>query len=238
MALARRFVAVHLPTTARMYQSALSLPPFRLSGTINSSSPVRFFSGKKNSKKASDDDPNTQHEEWVKFQQAISVDGFDTGQITSVSTVKKTRGGKLARKKKERELALKEQSTELADIGGGQYPALRYSEEETQRLLAEAYANLPKRTGKRGTRNKRRQRLRWHRVRKIHKKQKRWRIAAHFRRMDKRSSNKKAVMEIKSTSANTRQKDREYQDAVVKRWAEMFVSDYEGNREIAEQPGS
>jgi len=153
------------------------------------------------------------------------VDGFDTGQITSVSSVTKTRGGKLARKKKERELALKQQSTDVADIGGGQYPALRYSEEETQRLLAEAYANLPERAGKRGTRNKRRQRLRWHRVRKIHKKEKKWRIDAHFRKMSERSRNKKAVMEIKATSAGVRKQEREYQETVLKRWGEMFVED-------------
>lgn len=224
-----------MPPTARTHQAAVSLlAPFGPTGAAIASNPVRFLSGKK----GVDDDSNTQHEEWVKFQQSISVDGFETGQITKVSTAKKTRGGRLARKKKERELALKDQSIELADIGGGQYPALRYSEEETQRLLTEAYANLPERAGKRGTRNKRRQRLRWHRVKKIHKKEKKWRIAAHFRKMGERSRNIKGVMEIKATSAAVRQKEQEYQDSVLKRWGEMFAKDDAVLAEYAKRTGS
>lgn len=36
-------------------------------------------------------------------------------------------------------------------LKGGEFPALRYSDEETERLLTEAYAAIPPRAGKRGT---------------------------------------------------------------------------------------
>ena len=63
------------------------------------------------------------------------------------------------RRKKEREL--EEWNAKQAELGLGKFPATRYSPEETERLLAEAMAMLPKREGKRGTRNLRRQKNRY-----------------------------------------------------------------------------
>ena len=63
-------------------------------------------------------------------------------------------------------------------------PALH---EETERLLAEAYANHPERTGKRETRHLKRERQRWFRARLNARKKKEERIAELSRRMEKRS---------------------------------------------------
>merc|ERR1719183_1143031 len=108
----------------------------------------------KKSKRAGGDDlSNQQHEEWVKFQQSISVDGFETGQIKTLTksgmSGRKDRGGKVLRRRRERDMAKKAEQEAAAGgaAGGGgpgsQFPALRYSDEETERLLAEAYANRP-----------------------------------------------------------------------------------------------
>lgn len=56
----------------------------------------------------------TQHEEWVKFQQSISVSGFETGQTIKLSNVggkNVSRGGISSRKKKERLRLEREQKT-------------------------------------------------------------------------------------------------------------------------------
>ena len=45
---------------------------------------------------------SSQHDAWVQFQQSIAVTGFETGQITK-ETKTKTRGGKLNRKRAEKE---------------------------------------------------------------------------------------------------------------------------------------
>ena len=58
----------------------------------------------------------------MKFQQSISVDGFETGQTTSVTTAallgRKDRGGKSLRRRKQRELAekMEEQQKMIADV--------------------------------------------------------------------------------------------------------------------------
>lgn len=48
---------------------------------------------------------SSQHDAWVQFQQSIAVSGFETGQITKEKdlTKTKTRGGKLNRKRAEKE---------------------------------------------------------------------------------------------------------------------------------------
>mmetsp|Transcript_16884 Transcript_16884/g.23839 ORF Transcript_16884/g.23839 Transcript_16884/m.23839 type:complete len:149 (+) Transcript_16884:150-596(+) len=59
------------------------------------------------SSSSSSSSDNTQHEEWVKFQQSIAVDGFNTGQTTQVNTnLTKRRGGKQLRKRNEKEMEL------------------------------------------------------------------------------------------------------------------------------------
>lgn len=169
-----------------------------------------------------------QHLEWVKFQQSIAVDGFETGQTTQATvtalTGRKDRGGKQLRKRKEKEMAEQLKQDRLTEsLGGGLFPPLRYSEEDTERLLAEAYAAIPERAGKRGTRNKKRQHLRWHRVRKIHAKQKKYKERAHYRRMEKRSRIVKEVLAVKESAAEIRAKEGAYQDAVFRKWTQQMM---------------
>jgi len=168
--------------------------------------------------------PSALHEEWVKLQQSIAVDGFDTGQMTKASSSvgQKKRGGKAVRRREAKELELTKTTADrermLSELGGGEYPPERYSDEETERLLALAYANIPERAGKRGTRNLKRQHLRWHYVRRARKKLKREKIQAHFRRMAKRSRIAKEVMAIKATSADVVEKEQAYQQQVLERY--------------------
>lgn len=181
-----------------------------------------------------------QHLEWVKFQKSIAVDGFETGQTTKATvtalTGRKDRGGKQLRKRKEKELAEQVKAERLTEsLGGGLFPPLKYSEEDTERLLAEAYAAIPERAGKRGTRNLKRQRVRWHRVRKIRAKQKKFKERAHYRRMEKRSRIVKEVLEIKETAAEIRAKEQAYQDAVFRKWTQqmLFVQEDASEKEEA-----
>jgi len=177
-----------------------------------------------------------QHLEWVKFQQSIAVDGFETGQTTKATvtalTGRKDRGGKQLRKRKEKELADQVKAERLTEsLGGGLFPPLKYSDEDTARLLEEAYAAIPARGGKRGTRNLKRQRVRWHRVRKIRAKQKKFKERAHYRKMEKRSRIVKEVLEIKESAAEIRAKEQAYQDAVFRKWTQQMLFDEQGEKE-------
>ena len=50
---------------------------------------------------------SSQHNTWVEFQRSIAVTGFETGQTVREQTLgKKSRGGKIDRKRKEREAEL------------------------------------------------------------------------------------------------------------------------------------
>jgi len=173
--------------------------------------------------------PSVLHEEWVKLQQSIAVDGFDTGQITKASSMvgQKRRGGKAVRRREEKELELKKSTADrermLSELGGGEYPPERFTDEETERLLAQAYANIPERAGKRGTRNLKRQHLRWHLVRKARKKLKKQKINAHFRRMEKRSRIVKEVQAVKAISEETCANEKAYQQEVLKRYMEQTM---------------
>eukprot|EP00559_Dactyliosolen_fragilissimus_P000981 CAMPEP_0184858158 /NCGR_PEP_ID=MMETSP0580-20130426/3276_1 /TAXON_ID=1118495 /ORGANISM="Dactyliosolen fragilissimus" /LENGTH=180 /DNA_ID=CAMNT_0027354141 /DNA_START=265 /DNA_END=807 /DNA_ORIENTATION=- len=166
-----------------------------------------------------------QHEAWVKFQQKISVEGFDTGQTTSVSrlalTGKKGRGGKATRKKRERELALAKAKGSSPQIGSGQFPSFRLADEETDRLLAEAYAGIPARAGPRRNRSLKRQKWRWWRVRKDHAIKKQERIRAHEKRMEKRSRITKEVKEVKTGAHEIRESDKAYREGLLLKWAEL-----------------
>ena len=226
--------------------------------------------------------PFLQHQEWVKFQQSISVDGFETGQVTTAKVLKKSKGGRRIRRKKEREM--EEWQAKQANLGLGKFPAIRYSPEETERLLAEAMATLPKREGKRGTRNLKRQKrryvtpnmsatcyfsavltqwrvfnfssnwvrlrggvgvirmvltiaveklftfflllyFRWFLVRKIRAKQKRYRILEHERKMERRHQKRQAVLNLKEETPQIRKRDSEYQEQVLRHWAQTMVQD-------------
>jgi len=217
--------------------------------------------------------PFKQHSEWVKFQQSITVSGFQTGQTTTATVLKKSRGGKQARRKREQELALAArfevagatgatagEDDAATDWGGEKlshvaarrkrelalaltasfgphgiegpggkisavatkFPALRYSIEETAALLKEAYATLPKREGKRGSRAKKRQKNRWKQVRRNHSDYKAQLIAAHHRRMEHRQYKRNRTKEMKEEIAPpARQQDLEYQKMVLTRYLNM-----------------
>ena len=52
---------------------------------------------------------SSQHDTWVQFQRSIVVDGVDTGQTLKERRLgKKNRGGKIDRKRKEREKELED----------------------------------------------------------------------------------------------------------------------------------
>lgn len=70
----------------------------------------RWFSDKSSSTATTTNSSNdseggsSQHNTWVQFQRSIAVSGFETGQTTKERTLgKKNRGGKMDRKRKERE---------------------------------------------------------------------------------------------------------------------------------------
>lgn len=164
-----------------------------------------------------------QHEAWVDFQKSISVGSFETGQTTKARVQQKGESGQKLRDLKRREkieMRRLNKRPELADIRGGEYPVGTYSDEETQRLLEMAYAAIPPRAGKRGTRNLKRQKARWRSVRKIHKKHKKQVIAAHYRKMEQRSQRLKEVRMVKEEAVHTRALDRSYQKAILKHWVQ------------------
>ena len=159
----------------------------------------------------------TQHVEWVKFQQSIAVEGFDTGATTEIQNVKKSGGGKRKSKRDEMHERVMEQER-MATVRGGEFPPERYSEEETERLLAQAYSHIPPRMGKRGTRNLKRQKRRWKLVREIRKKEKKHLAAFQIRKMATRSKKVKDIKSVIRESQAVRVRDREYQFSVVQRW--------------------
>merc|ERR1719491_1365968 len=136
-------------------------------------------------------------------------------------------------KKLLREQALNPSSTprKVMDVGGGKFPSLRYSDEETQRLLDEAHANIPKRTGKRGTRNLKRQRNRWKVIYEQHRQKKEDRIKKHFRTMEKRSRIVGEVKEVLASAEKVREEERAYRMEVLKEWAAMFHLGPEGGED-------
>ena len=60
------------------------------------------------------------------------------------------------------------------------------------------------RTGKRGTLNLKRRKLQHWKIHQNHKKNKRYRIVAHFQNMEKRSRIKKEVKEVHNTAEEVR----------------------------------
>ena len=169
------------------------------------------------------------HQEWIKFQNSIAVDGFETGQImTAARTGKTQRGGKAARGKDRARAALNDKLAErqrLFEAGGGQYPPMRYEDSETERLLAEAYAAIPERAGKRGTRNLKRQSNRWFLVRQIRSKYKYHMANFQERKMEKRKERMALVREALNAAPGIRAADRAYQAQVFQRWAATMALD-------------
>ena len=200
----------------------------------------QFASQKKGNKKGKhkkeeeSEGRNESQAAWAEFQQSIAVDGFETGQTTTAAggdgaTKTRTRGGKRVRKKSKEQIRLEEQLEErkrMTAVGGGEFPPLQYSPAETERLLAQAYAAIPPRAGKRGTRNLKRQQRRWWLVRQIRKKYKQQKIAAHERRMMERSRKVKSVKAVLAAAPTVQAKDKEYQAEVYARWvATMYPNE-------------
>mmetsp|Transcript_23915 Transcript_23915/g.58450 ORF Transcript_23915/g.58450 Transcript_23915/m.58450 type:complete len:283 (+) Transcript_23915:166-1014(+) len=184
------------------------------------------------------DQPFLQQQEWAKFQQSISVDGFQTGQITTAAVLKKGRGGKQARLRKEKELARLQQHQDVTLNTDEKFPAIRYSQEETERLLEQAYGALPERAGKRGTRNLQRQENRWQLVREIRSKYKAQIQAAHERRMEKRHWKRQQVIAAKEQAPISRAQDLEYQAQVLQRWADTMYGTSEEDVAVLEEESS
>lgn len=206
---------------------------------------IRSFASKKKQDRtvqpSVDDGTTLQHSEWVAFQNSIAVEGFETGQTLSVQSTKKTRGGKATKRKQTRRDAMEEKLKErqrLTGAGGGEFPPLRYSDEETDRLLAQAYAALPPRAGKRGTLNLKRQKRRWHLVREIRRRYKAHMANFQVRKMEKRSLKIKEVKAILDEAPAIRQRDREYQLSVYNRWAATMVADQGETTEVMGQKTS
>jgi hypothetical protein len=178
----------------------------------------------------------------VKFQQSITVDGFQTGQTTTATVLKKSRGGKQARRKREKELARLGGDGLVDSLAGtgqkisavaAKFPAIRYSVEETEELLKQAYATLPTRTGKRGSRNLKRQANRWRIVRKIRSDYKAQLLRAHYRRMLQRKYKRDRTKEAMHDAVDQRQSDLDYQGQVLKRWMNMSNNGNSGSGEIS-----
>ena len=172
-------------------------------------------------------DSNKQHEEWVKFQQGLVVDGFETGAITKLTDAKlqgrKVRGGKQLRKQREKDK--EERATQRTeDLGRGLFPPLRYSEEETARLLKEAYAAIPERAGPRRSRAKKRERNRQRTIRFIQKTYKDNLAAAHTRKMEDRSRVAKESRVVRNTAERVRESEREYQNFILERSMAMSAA--------------
>ncbi len=106
-------------------------------------------------------------------------------------------------------------------IGTGQFPSMRYSDEETERLLKEAYDNIPKRGISKKTRQIKRQRNRFRAIREARRIKKQEKIAHHFARMEKRSRKKKDVKRVIETADEIRENELMYQRKVLMKWAEI-----------------
>jgi hypothetical protein len=160
--------------------------------------------------------------QWNNWQQSLLNNFLDNDSSSNALT--KKRGGKTLRKKRAMidEVSRSSSSQErLIDAGPGQFPPLRYSDEETERLLKEAYENIPVRTGKRGTRSFKRQKVRFIKIRKARSIKKMEKVRHHFDRMEKRSAKVKAIQKMKEIAVETREEDRLYQESVLKKWAAM-----------------
>lgn len=158
-----------------------------------------------------------QQQDWVDVQQSLSVGTFPGSSKGAGMSARATK------KAKQSAAEAVAERQRLTKAGGGLYPPLRYSPEETELLLKEAYAAVPERAGKRGTRQAKRQFRRWQAVRKIRKKYKKSLIRAHFRKMEKRSDKVAKVKAVLEEAPDIVKRDREYQAEVFRRWAETML---------------
>lgn len=200
-----------------------------------SKSNARFQSSKSDDDGSDKNNELSENDEWVKFQQKIQVKGFDTGQQITLSHTnsgqvgKKRRGGKTLRKKLEKQRMEQNAANDNnVQLGGGHFPALRFSEEETARLLQEAFEGIPKRTGKRGTRNLKRQENKARKIRQYNAIRKQEKINAHFRKMAKRSQKVKDIRAVYDDAPALRERDQLYQQKVLERWTQIAMAQEKG----------
>jgi len=156
--------------------------------------------------------------EWSKWQESL-INTDDSSKATG-----KRRGGKTLRKKQAaaaQSTSLSSQSRLLDGAGPGQFPPLRYSDEETERLLKEAYASLPEKGGKRGTRKMKREKNRYHGIRKARSIKKMEKINHHFDKMDKRSLKSEGIRRMIEVAIEVRVDDQAYQMEVLRKLAEI-----------------
>lgn len=104
-------------------------------------------------------------------------------------------------------------------MGTGQFPPLRFSETETQKLLNEAYAAIPPKGISKKTRQKKRQLTRFKAIRKQRYIKKQEKIAHHYKKMEIRSKNLKDVLEMKENAKGIRVDDEVYRKKVLMKWA-------------------
>jgi hypothetical protein len=88
--------------------------------------------------------------------------------------------------------------------------------------LAQAYAAIPPRGGKRGTRNLKRQAHRWHLVRQIRKQYKRNMMRFQERKMQARSDKIASVMTVLQEAPAIQARDRQYQLQVFEQWTQRM----------------
>lgn len=200
---------------------------------MKKSKPASFLGVRWESNKGIDDDKNNAasslaSEKWKEFNTFhVDMESLDLSTNEPGSAkVKKTRGGKSLRKARQRELISKNggitdanNPTRFTDVGPGQFPPMRFSDEETQRLLDEAYATMSPRAGKRGTRKAKRNRIKFWKVRKMKAMKKAEKVAHHFRTMEKRSHIAAEVGAMKEGAENVRIEEKEYQMEVLKQYA-------------------
>eukprot|EP01083_Nonionella_stella_P262795 893263_1 len=125
------FLTRRIAKLSTLPSSFLGMAPFAAAET-------RVIPLSRNFSASSEQDTNQQ--QWNKWQKNL----LQTDE--SAAPKKKKRGGKALRKREALKSATAEDGgNRLLDAGSGQFPPLRFSDEETERLLAEAYAGIPER---------------------------------------------------------------------------------------------
>ena len=121
-------------------------------------------------------------------------------------------------------------------LGGGHFPTLRYSDEETERLLAQVYASIPPHAGQWGTHHLKHQKIQWakkHKQDRIYKDQQ---IKTHECHMAWQSCIAKECQAIHDSAEETCHQELEYQKFILHQWAiEQFVLDWEEQQRAAEK---
>ena len=90
--------------------------------------------------------------------------------------------------------------------------------------MQEAYEGIPKRTGKRGTRNLKRQENKARKIRKYNAIRKKEKINAHLKKMAKRSQKVKDIRSVYDEAPSLRERDQLYQQKVLERWTQLVMA--------------